>query len=226
MRSSTKQETYGHGRRSGLGAGSRRGALPVAAVLALAASAIGCAHGDFFWVEDARAPTPSDHDYRVSAGDVIAVHVWQQDAMSADRSRVREDGKISLPFLQDVEVAGMTPSEISTRLQAKLKSFIVNPVVTISLVEQPPVRVSVVGEVARPGTYELERGPHVLQALAAAGGLSEWAHRDRIFVLRYGYWADGNPAPARIRFRWEALARGTGRAATFALRAGDVVVVE
>ena len=66
----------------------------------------------------------------------------------------------------------------------------------------------------------------MLQALAAAGGLTEWAHRDRIFVLRYGYWADENPAPARIRFRWDALARGAGRSATFQLRAGDVVVVE
>lgn len=202
-----------------------RGPLALATA-ALAAAALGCAHGDFFWVDDVRAGAPADPEFRIATGDVISVRVWQQDAMSVERARVREDGRISLPFLQDVEVAGMAPTEIATRLQTKLKSLIVNPVVTVSLLEQPAVKVSVLGEVARPGVYDLDRSPRVVQALASAGGLTEWAHRDRIFVLRYGYWADGNPSPARIRFRWEALSRGSGRAATFQLRPGDVVVVE
>ncbi len=204
---------------------ARRGVRARGAALALLAAA-GCAHGEYFWVDQVPDRAAGDGAYRVAPGDVLAVRVWQQDAMSVDRARVRDDGCISLPFLQDVEVAEMTPAEISTRVQAKLKSFIVNPLVTVSLVEQPPLRVSVLGEVARPGTYELEHGARVLQALAAAGGLTEWAHRDGIYVLRYGYWADGNPAPARIRFRWEALAGGQRKAAAFQLRPRDVVVVE
>jgi polysaccharide export outer membrane protein len=146
--------------------------------------------------------------------------------MSVDRARVREDGRISMPMLQDVEVAGMTPADLSRRLGAKLKTYVVNPVVTVSVVERRPVRVSVVGEVGRPGVYDLDHGAGVLHAIAAAGGLAQYAHRDRIYVLRKGYWADGNPAPARIRFRWDALVRGERHAAAFALRGGDLLVIE
>jgi polysaccharide export outer membrane protein len=198
-------------------------------VLALCAvSVAGCRHArdDYFWVDDVPPARQPDAEYRIARGDVVGVRVWQQDAMSIDRVRVRDDGKISIPFLQDVEVEGMAPAELAGRIQAKLKTYIVNPMVTVTLVEQPPTRVSVVGEVTRPGSYEIDRAAGVLHAVAAAGGLTEYAHRDRIFVLRYGYWADGNPAPARIRFRWDALSRGGAKAATFRLRTGDVVVVE
>jgi polysaccharide export outer membrane protein len=146
--------------------------------------------------------------------------------MSIDRARVREDGRISMPFLQDVDVAGQTPNELANRLQVKLKSLVVSPVVTVTLVERRPTRVSVVGEVAHPGQFDLDRGAGVLQALAAAGGLTAYAHRDRIFVLRYGYWADGNPEPARIRFEWSNLIRGRRPSSTFRLEPGDVVTVE
>jgi polysaccharide export outer membrane protein len=200
--------------------------ISVVALCAIAAA--GCRHArdEFFWVDDIPTARQSDGEYRIARGDVVGVRVWQQEAMSIERLRVRDDGKISIPFLQDVEVDGMTPAELAGRIQAKLKTYIVNPVVTVTLVEQPLMRVSVVGEVTHPGAYELDRAAGVLHAVAAAGGLTEYAHRDRIFVLRYGYWADGNPAPARIRFRWDTLSRGGAKAATFRLRTGDVVVVE
>jgi polysaccharide export outer membrane protein len=208
-------------RRRGVAARASAGAA-VAALLVVA-----CAQGSqYLWVDQLPEAPPPDHEYRIGSGDVISVRVWQQDAMSMDRARVRDDGKLSVPFLQDVEVSGMTPGELSSRLQAKLKAYFVNPVVTVTLVEQKAMRVSVVGEVAKPGAYEVERGAGVLHALAAAGGLTEYAHRDRIYVLRAGYWTDGNPAPARIRFRYDALSRGERRPSAFRLRSGDVVVVE
>ena len=97
--------------------------------------------------------------------------------------------------------------------------------VTITVEELRPLRVSVLGEVTRPGQYELERGAGVLAALAAASGLTDYAHRDAIFVLRSLPGQEGKP-PARIRFRWSALTGGEKPAATFRLRAGDVVVAE
>jgi polysaccharide biosynthesis/export protein len=209
---------------------SSRAALRRLAPVVLAAAALSCRHGsgrEFLWsseVPDELARVTGE--YRIVEGDVLAVRVWQQDTMSADRVRVREDGKISVPFLQDVEAAGVTPADLAGRLRTKLKSYVVSPVVTVTVVEQRPMRISVLGEVTRTGIYDLERGAGVLNAIAAAGGLGDYAHRDRIFVLRQGYWADGNRAPARIRFRWETLARGERGAATFQLRPGDVVVVE
>jgi polysaccharide biosynthesis/export protein len=197
-----------------------------ALLLVLAAGAACGGGGRYMRVEDVPDRPSSDGDYRIAVGDIIGIRVWNQDSMSIERARVREDGKISMPFLQDVEVAGQTPSDVAARLQVKLKTYVVSPIVTVSMVERRPTRVSVLGEVARPGQYDLDRGSGVLAALAAAGGFTPYAHKDRIFVLRFGYWADGNPEPARIRFDYVTLSGGRRPAATFRLEPGDVVTVE
>lgn len=205
-----------------------RGAWRTVVLLALAGALAACGSSrPYIWVESVPvSPQLDETEYHVAPGDVLAVRVWNQESMSTPRTRVRDDGKVSLPFLQDVEAAGMTLADLSSRLSVKLKTYVVNPVVTVTLEERRAVRVSVLGEVARAATYELPQGAGVLEALAAAGGLTQWAKRDGIYVLRYGYWADGNPEPARIRFRYAKLAGGAAPAATFRLRAGDVVVVE
>jgi polysaccharide export outer membrane protein len=193
-------------------------------LLASASAALGChtTSGASVPVEQYPAPSP-ETEYRIGPGDVLAIRVWNQESMSNPHTRVRDDGKISVPFLQDVDVVGATPGELSQRLQTKLKTYVVNPVVTVTVEEVRPLRISVLGEVTHPGQYELDRGAGVLAALAAAGGLTDYAHRDSIFVIR-------NPpdakAPARIRFRYQALAGAESRAASFRLRPGDVVVVE
>lgn len=205
-----------------VGQGTRTSRLAALLATAAALSACGGVRGAYVPVEQYPAP-PAETEYRIAPGDVLAVRVWNQEAMSSPRCRVREDGKISVPFLQDVEVAGSTPADLSQRLQVKLKTYVVNPVVTVTVEEQRPVRVSVLGQVARPGQYELERNAGVLAAIAAAGGLTDFAHRDAIFVLRSAPDAKG---PARIRFRYAALTSGEKPAASFRLKPGDVVVSE
>ncbi|HVP69299.1 MAG TPA: polysaccharide biosynthesis/export family protein, partial [Anaeromyxobacteraceae bacterium] len=159
----------------------------------------------------------------IQPGDTISVRVWNQEGMSA-KARVRQDGKISLPFLNDVEAAGIPPNVLARRLQARLKDFIVNPVVTISLEELKPIQVSVLGEVSRAGIFQLEPGAGILQALATAGGMNEFASKDSIYVIRQTQGEAG--PPLRIRFTYESLTQVRGRAATFRLQGGDVVVVE
>jgi polysaccharide export outer membrane protein len=202
------------------------GLCAFAAILA-SLTAAGCKHGDFIWVKDVPVGmnTP-EMTYKIGPGDVIGVRVWNQEANSVERARVREDGKISLPMLNDVEVAGSEPGELARRLEVKLKAFIMAPVVTVIVHERRPLRVSVVGKVVRPGVYDLELGAGVIHALAAAGGLTPFADEDGVFLLRSGYWADANPAPARIRFRYQDLRTGKAPAASFLLRAGDVVIAE
>jgi len=206
----------------------RPGRLPL---LALAAALAACAaHDKSVRVEDlAGSGTSSgslgDEEYRLAAGDVVSVRIWNQEAMSVARTRLRDDGKISVPFLQDVEAVNRTPAELSTMLKAKLMAFVVNPVVTVSLEEVRPLRVPVTGEVLHPGIYDLDRRSGVLTALAAAGGFSDFAHRDAIYVLRYQLPL-GERVPQRIRFTYRSLVEGARPAATFRLRDGDVVVVE
>lgn len=204
--------------------GSCAGAILLATVVAVAA----CSHADeFIWVRDVpKGMTEPEAAYHIAPGDVIGIRVWNHAENSLERALVREDGKISMPFLNDVDVAGSEPGELARRLEVKLKAYIQAPSVTVVVHERRPLRVSVMGKVVRPGVYDLDYGAGVVHALAAAGGLTPFADEDAVFVLRSGYWADGNNAPARIRFRYTDLRRGKPPAATFRLKVGDVVVAE
>lgn len=181
---------------------------------------------DYIWVSGVpKSMITPDTSAAIAPGDVISVRVWNQDQNSVDRARVREDGRISIPFLNDVEVAGEEPATVARRLEVRLKAFINNPSVTVVVHERRPLRISVVGKVAHPGVFDLDRGSGVLHAIAAAGGLTPYADESGIFVVRTGYWAD-SAAPARIRFKYDDLRTGRPPAATFLLRVSDVVVVE
>ncbi|HEY3449716.1 MAG TPA: polysaccharide biosynthesis/export family protein [Myxococcales bacterium] len=185
-------------------------------------SAAGCASvGAYTWVDDLPAGKAAREPagYLIAAGDLLNVRVWNQDAMSA-KVRVRADGQITVPFLNDVAAAGYGPTVLAAQLQTRLKDFINNPVVTITVEETKALSVPVMGEVAKPGVYPVDPGSGLLPVLAAAGGLTNWAGHERIFVLR-----PGSP-PQRIRFRLDALQRAEGGAGTFQLRGGDQVVVE
>lgn len=163
-------------------------------------------------------------EYRIAPRDVLGVRVWNQEPMSLARARVREDGRLSLPFVKDVVAAGLTPSELGRKLQEDLVSVIVDPVVTVTLEEPAPLNVSVVGEVAHPGMFSMTRGAGVLHALAAAGGLTAYAERNGIYVLRR--LTPSSPAPTRIRFKYGELTSGGTAAAGFLMQSGDVVIVE
>jgi polysaccharide export outer membrane protein len=196
----------------------------LAAVMALLAGLAGCkTTGEYVSVDSIPpSPPPTSQEYVLQAGDIISVRVWNQDSIST-RARIRPDGRISVPFLNDVEAGGATPTALARRIQERLKDFIVNPVVTVSLDEPRQVLVAVLGEVARPGNYALEGSAGVLQALAIAGGMTPFADRDGIMVIRQK--ADGSGAQ-RIGFTYSNLTKLQGRAAAFRLQAGDVVVVE
>ncbi|MEI6226947.1 MAG: polysaccharide biosynthesis/export family protein [Deltaproteobacteria bacterium] len=195
-----------------------------APVLLLLAVTAGCkTTGDAIPVESlAPAATSAQVEYVLQAGDVIAIRVWNQDSITT-RARIRPDGRISMPFLDDVEAAGATPNALAKRIQIRLKDFIVNPVVTVSLEEPRPLLVAVLGEVVKPGNYPLEASAGVLQALANAGGMTPFANKDAIVVIRRK--ADGSGVE-RIGFTYSGLTQVRGRAASFRLQPGDVVVVE
>jgi polysaccharide export outer membrane protein len=159
--------------------------------------------------------------YIITSGDLLNIRVYNQDTIST-RGRVGPDGKIAIPLVGELDAKGLSPANLSRQIEARLKPFIVAPSVATLVEEAQPVKVAVVGEVGHPAVLAVTPGAGVLQVLALAGGLTEYANRDRIFVLR------DRPArgPFRIRFAYQDLIRGLGRAATFRVQSGDTVVVE
>jgi polysaccharide export outer membrane protein len=200
---------------------SRNGRTVFAITIALATSASACANlGEYVWVSEYRDSRPeASGGYVLGSGDTIQVKVYNQDGMSA-RTRVRSDGKISLPFLNDVQAEGYTPNVLAQQLEARLKDYVNHPVVTVSVEEQRKLDIPVVGEVGKQGIVSLSPGAGILEALATAGGPTELAHSDRIFVVR------NDAKPLRIRFSYKELLRAIPPASTFRLRAGDSIVVE
>jgi polysaccharide export outer membrane protein len=177
----------------------------------------------FTWVDEIPRTEISgtvSGDYTIAEGDLLGVRVYNQDALSS-RSRVRPDGRIGVPLAGEIEALGRRPADLAKEIEARLKPFIVAPAVVVVVEEIQPVRIAVLGEVAHPGVFVLEPGASVLQALATAGGTTEFADRERIFVIR----PRAAKAPLTIRFSYARLV-GTARASSFALANGDVVTVE
>lgn len=197
-------------------------------VLLLALASCGST-GTFVWVQDLPPAPQVSSEYLIRTGDTVNVRVVSQDGL-ATRARVRPDGRIALPLLGEVEVRGKRPSALRAELEARLKPYFVAPSVTVNIDEFAPRQVTVIGEVTHPGVFPLDmRGAGVAQALADAGGFTDYADRSRIFVLRSATWSDASrrgERAERIRFTYDAITRGDTAAARFVLEPGDVVVVE
>lgn len=158
-------------------------------------------------------------DYIIGVGDGINIRVYEQEGLSADL-KVRRDGKVALPLIGEIVVAGKRPLELSRELEGRWKEFVVSPRVTINVTASQPVSVTIVGEVGRVGTITLEPPARLVEALAQSGGPGEYADKSRIFVLRQF------PSYKRIRFTWDAVLRNEQGEAAFAMQTGDVIVIE
>ena len=154
--------------------------------------------------------------YRIGPEDMLQISVWKNDAMSR-AVPVRPDGKISLPLLNDVQAAGLTTLELREVLTKKLAEYMPSPEVSVIVTDVRSFKVSVIGEVARPGRYELKSWTTVLDVLALAGGFTQFAARSRIVILQ----PDGKTMK-RIPFNYNKIA---GEQENFYLRNGDIVLV-
>jgi polysaccharide export outer membrane protein len=193
-------------------------------LLTLTLGPLACGAGSYVWVDDLAerdAHAAPEDVYVIASFDLLNIRVYNQDAIST-RSRVGADGKIALPFVGEIMARGERPGALARELEARLRPFILSPWVSITVDESQSERISVLGEVTHPGVFPIGPGTGVLQALALAGGVTEYADRDRVFVIRP---RPGNAA-LRIRLNYKDLTRGIGRSATFPLLAGDTVIVE
>jgi polysaccharide biosynthesis/export protein len=154
--------------------------------------------------------------YRIGPEDVLSISVWKNEAMSR-AVPVRPDGKISLPLLNDVQAGGLTALELRDVLTKQLAAYMPNPEVSVIVTDVRSFKVSVIGEVARPGRYEFKSWTTVLDALALAGGFTQFASRSRILILQ----PDGKTMK-RIPFNYNKIG---AEQENFYLRNGDIVMV-
>ena len=166
------------------------------------------------------AADSNDHGeaYRIGPEDVLEVVVWK----NADLTRtvqVRPDGRISLPLVNDVVAANLTPMQLREVLVKAYTRYFTDPELSVSVREVHSMKVSVIGIVKLPGRYEFKSAVTVLDALALAGGFGEFAKRDRVIVSRL----DGTQRK-RLLFDYSRLLAGNDEE-NFLLQPGDIIVV-
>ncbi len=159
---------------------------------------------------------PGAGDYKIGNGDVLHVSVWGQDQF--DRTvTVRPDGKISLPLVEDITLAGLTVQESQDLLRDKLLPFVKRPLVTVNVTDIRSKVVYVTGEVQRPGAYVLTAPTNLLQIVARAGGVTDFAKTKKVYVFH----ATGDRVPVNLK----DLMRGRGSEQDVALAPGDTVLI-
>jgi polysaccharide biosynthesis/export protein len=165
------------------------------------------------------APMEDDAAYRIGPEDVLEILVWNNEAMSRT-APVRPDGRFSLPLLNDVQAAGLTPMELRDQLKGRLAEYIPNPEVSVIVTDVRSFKVSVIGAVPKPDRYQLKSRTTVMDVLAMAGGPNEFASRSRIVVIRAN-----EQKTERIPFDYDKVRAGDPSQANFHLRPGDIVIV-
>jgi len=156
--------------------------------------------------------------YIIGADDVLTVSVWKEPDLTSTLP-VRPDGSISLPLLNDVQAAGLTPMQLAAAITEKLRKYVGDPRVTVVVKEINSKKIYVTGEVQHTGALQLLPGMTVLQALADAG-FTQFANTKRIYVLR-----TENGVQQKIPVDYKRLLKGQAGSQDIALKPGDTIVV-
>lgn len=166
----------------------------------------------------AKAAVPADSDsYVIGPEDVLYIYVWKEENLSRTVP-VRMDGMISIPLVDDVKAAGMTPHQLKEYLLTKLREYVETPDVTVIVQEANSYRVYVQGEVKRPGVYKLRSETSLVQIIVMAEGFNDWADRKKITIIR----KEGGKE-SRIRANYNKIIDGDAK--DIMLKSGDIVVI-
>src|SRR5215467_4849124 len=165
-----------------------------------------------------KAAATTNPSYVIGPEDTLYVNVWKEPDLTATLP-VRADGMISLPLLNDVQAAGLTPMQLATSLTEKLKRYVADPRVTVTVTQMNSQRVYVTGEVSHSGAMPLTPDMTVLQALSSAG-FTQFANTKGIYVLR-----TENGQQKKYPVNYKKLIKGEDSASNILLKPGDTIVV-
>jgi polysaccharide export outer membrane protein len=160
-----------------------------------------------------------DPNYSIAPEDVLTIDVWKEPEISRTVP-VRRDGKISLPLLNDLQAAGLTPTQLSLEIVEKLRATIVHPQVTVIVAQTSSLRIYILGQVTRGGAYPLVPDMTVMQALSIAGGFTPYANVKKIQVMR-----KENGAEKIFAVNYKEVISGRKTEQNLHLKAGDTIVV-
>jgi polysaccharide export outer membrane protein len=166
------------------------------------------------------AAPPAAEEYTIGPDDVLAVNVWKEPDISRNVV-VRPDGRISLPLVGDLRAGGRTSVQLQEDIRVQLSNYLANPEVAVIVQEARSQKFNILGEVERPGSYPLSRSMTILDAIALAGGLRDFAKSRKIYVLRVT--TDG--ARTRLRFNYKEVIKGQSLSQNVELQPRDTVVV-
>ena len=160
-----------------------------------------------------------DPYYSIGPEDVLTIDVWREPEISRTVP-VRRDGKISLPLLNDVQAAGLTPTQLSSEIIAKLRATVINPHVTVIVAQMSSQRIYILGQVTRGGAYPLVPDMTAVQALSIAGGFTPFANLKKIYVMR-----SENGQDKVFPLNYKDVVSGRKPQQNIHLKAGDTIVV-
>ena len=163
-------------------------------------------------------------DFVLGPEDVLEVMVWKNQDLSR-QVVIRPDGMISMPLIGDVRANGLTAEQLADRISEKLREFKESPSVSVSVKEVNSYNVYVLGEVIKPGKYQLKSYTTVLQAISLAGGFTPYASKHMMRVMRNSANGAGTPHEMRIPVNYDDIVSGTGSLGNFYLKSGDTIVV-
>jgi polysaccharide export outer membrane protein len=159
-------------------------------------------------------------DYVIGPGDILQIAVWKEPDASVPAVVVRPDGKITLPLVNELDVAGLTPGQTKQKITEGLSKYITDALVTVVVTTINSQKVYVIGGVRKEGPLPYRYGMTVLQALSEAGGLNDYAKRSKIYVLR-----TQNGRESRLPFNYDKVIKGQNMEQNILLLVGDTVVI-
>ena len=167
-----------------------------------------------------RPKVRSDDTYVIGDADVISISVWKEPDISK-QIPVRSDGKISLPLVGDIQATGETPLQLERAISDKLKGYMTDPEVTVIVEQINSPKYNIFGQVGRPGSFIITAGITIMDAIAAAGGLRDFAKKKGIYVLRQS----PGGGVTKIPFNYDKFIKGKDPSQNIPIMPHDTIVV-
>ncbi len=176
---------------------------------------------DIILKKQAQAEIAADSDrYVIGAEDVLYIHVYGEEKTLSKEVTVRMDGKISMPLVDDIQAAELTPLQLKEKLTDKLKQFVESPTITVIVMQANSFKVYVSGQIKTPGILRLRAETTIAQAISMVGGFTDWANQKKIIIIR-----KENGKEKRFTINYKKIISGDDLNSNIILKSGDTIIV-